>query len=413
MFERISKRIDSYESEMVALQIGLTAIPALAPENGGNGEYKKARYLAERLAQMGFQAVRTFDAPDHRVAYNRRPNIIVTIPGNNRGRTVWIITHMDVVPPGEPSLWDRDPYQGYVEEGKIYGRGTEDNQQDLVASIFAAKALLDEGVRPAFSVGLAFVADEETSSKKGLGHLLEMKKKLFKKDDIIVVPDFGNEEGSIIEVAEKSLLWLRFRTVGMQCHASEPSRGRNAFAAASHLVARLGDLYRIFDRTDPLYRPATSTFEPTKKEANVPNINTIPGDDVFYLDCRILPGYDLVEVMSRIRALADGVEEAFDVSIDVVPVQVVEAPPPTDREAPVVKSLTAAIREVYGVHALPGGIGGGTVAAHLREHGYPVAVWSRLGGMAHQPNEYCLISNMMGNAKVFAHLFLGRTEENT
>jgi len=409
LFERISKRIESYESDMVALQIGLTAIPALAPDNGGDGEYKKARYLEERLAQMGFHNIRTFDAPDERVVFNCRPNIIVTIPGENRRRTVWIITHVDVVPPGEPALWDHDPYEGYVKGERIYGRGTEDNQQDLVASIFAAKAFLDEGIKPAFSVGLAFVADEETSSNKGLVYLLGMKKRLFKKDDIIVVPDFGDEEGSMIEVAEKSLLWLRFKTVGIQCHASEPSLGRNAFTAASHLVTRLGDLYHIFDRIDPLYHPATSTFEPTRKNANVPNINTIPGDDVFYLDCRILPDYDLVEVMSKIRTMADEVEQAFDVSIDIVPVQAVEAPPPTDRDAPVVKALAGAIREVYGVGATPGGIGGGTVAAPLRGKGYQAAVWSRLGGMAHQPNENCIISNMIGNAKVFAHIFLGRT----
>jgi len=413
LFERLNKRIDSYESDMVALQIGLTAIPALAPENGGNGEYKKARYLMERLKEMGFHNIRTFDAPDERVVFTCRPNIIVTIPGEKRGRTVWVITHVDIVPPGERALWDHDPYEGYVKGGRIYGRGTEDNQQDLVASIFAAKAFLDEGVTPGFSVGLAFVADEETSSTKGLVHLLGMKKKLFKKDDIIVVPDFGNEEGSMIEVAEKSLLWLRFRTVGRQCHASEPSLGRNAFTAASHLVTKLGDLYHLFDKTDPLYRPATSTFEPTRKDANVPNINTIPGDDVFYLDCRILPDYDLVEVMSSVRAMADEVERAFGVSIDIVPVQAVEAPPPTDRDAPVVKALADAIRAVYGVDATPGGIGGGTVAAPLREKGYQAAVWSRLGGLAHQPNENCIISNMVGNAKVFAHLFLGRTGENT
>ena len=412
-FERISRRIDSYESEMVALQIGLTAIPALAPENGGNGEYEKARYLMERLADMGFHAIRTFDAPDDRVVFTCRPNLVVTVSGKDRGRTVWIITHMDVVPPGERSLWDHDPYEGYVKEGKIYGRGTEDNQQDLVASIFAARAFLDEGVKPGSSVGLVFVADEETSSNKGLVYLLGMKKKLFKKGDIIVVPDFGNEEGSMIEVAEKSLLWLRFKTTGVQCHASEPALGKNAFTAASHLVTRLGDLYRIFDRIDPLYHPATSTFEPTRKDANVPNINTIPGDDVFFLDCRILPDYDLVEVMSSVRAMADDVEETFDVSIDIVPVQAVEAPPPTDRDAPVVKALATAIRKVYGVNATPGGIGGGTVAAHLREKGYPAAVWSRLGGLAHQPNENCVISNMIGNAKVFARLFLSEREKTT
>ncbi len=406
-FDRISTRIDSYADGMIALQTALTAIPALAPESGGNGEYRKSRYLMEHLAEMGFDDITSFDAPDSRVVSGYRPNITVTLPGSNHQKTVWILTHMDVVPPGELALWDHDPYQAYVKDGRIYGRGTEDNQQDLVASIFAARAFLDEGIQPGFSVGLAFVADEETSSQKGLAFLLGLKKKIFKKNDLIVVPDFGNDDGSMIEVAEKSILWLRVRTSGVQCHASRPEVGKNAFAAASHLVATLSDLYRIFDRSDPLYTPPTSTFEPTKKEANVPNINTIPGDDVFYLDCRILPDHSLVEVMTEIRARADRVEERFDVTIDIVPVQIVEAPAPTDRNAPVVAALSKAIRDVYGVKALPGGVGGGTVAAHLREHGYPVAVWSKLEGMAHQPNESCSIANMIGNAKVFAHLFLG------
>ncbi len=409
IFERIIGRIDSYESEMIALQIGLTSIPALAPENGGNGEYKKARYLENALAKMGFKNIRSFEAPDERVVFNCRPNIIATIPGEDRSKTVWIMSHMDIVPPGETTMWDDDPYKGYVKDGRIYGRGTEDNQQDLVASIFAARAFIDEGVKPKYSIGLAFVADEETSSTKGLVYLLSLKNRLFKKNDLIVIPDFGNEKGSMIEVAEKSIMWLRFRTVGIQCHASRPSVGRNAFAAASYLVTKLNDLYKIFDKSDPLYTPPVSTFEPTKKEANVENINTIPGDDTFYMDCRILPDYNLVEVMMKMRAIADEVENMFDVSIDIVPVQTVEAPPPTRTDAPVVKALAGAVSEVYGVDALPCGIGGGTVAAPLRERGYEAAVWSRLGGTAHQPNESCIISNMIGNAKVFAHLFLGRT----
>ena len=407
ILKKIEKRIDSYENDMVALQIALTAIPALAPENGGDGEYEKALYLMEYLSSMKFDNISRIDAPDSRVSSNCRPNIIVNIPGKNPERKVWILTHTDVVPPGELKLWDSDPYKGYVKDGRIYGRGMEDNQQDLVASIFAAKALSDEGIKPGFSIGLAFVADEETSSMKGLGYLLGMDKKIFRKDDIIVVPDFGNEEGTMIEIAEKSLLWLRFRTVGMQCHASEPSLGKNAFVAASHLVTKLGDLYHIFDTVDPLYYPPTSTFEPTSKDANVPNINTMPGEDVFHMDCRILPQHDLDEVMSKIRIMADEVEEAFGVSIDIVPVQRVQAPPPTDKDAPVISVLRKAIKEVYGVDASPVGIGGGTVAAHLRKEGYPVAVWSRLDRMAHQPNESCAISNMTNNAKVFARLLLG------
>ena len=53
-------------------------------------------------------------------------------------------------------------------------------------------------------------------------------------------------------------------------------------------------------------------------------------------------------------------------------------------------------------------MGGGTFAAHFRQHGFPAVVWSTLGEMAHQPNEYCLIKNMITDTKVFAHLLIGQ-----
>jgi succinyl-diaminopimelate desuccinylase len=405
-FKKISKRIDASIEDMIRLQFGLTAIPALAPENGGDGEFNKAEYLKKYLRNAGFSDVKDFPAPDDRVTSGGRPNLIATISGKNTEKTVWILTHVDVVPPGEPSLWRKDPYQGYVENGKVYGRGTEDNQQDVVSSLFAAKAFLDEGVQPENSIGLAFVADEETGSDFGLQYLLKTARHLFKETDLIVVPDAGSEDGSKIEVAEKSMLWLRFKTLGKQCHASWPALGNNAFRAASHLVVRLSGLSEIFNAADPLYVPPPSTFEPTRKDANVPNINTIPGEDVFYLDCRILPVYRLSVVLGEIRKMADEIEKTFGVTIEVSPVQQVEAPAPTPAGAPVVMALREAIKNVYGVDATPIGIGGGTVAAVFRSFGYPAAVWSRVGAMAHQTNEFCLIDNMIGNAKVYAHLFL-------
>jgi succinyl-diaminopimelate desuccinylase len=407
VFQRIAKRIEGYEPDMVQLQFALTAIPALAPENGGDGEMEKAKFLVGYLRGLGFPQIERCDAPDGRVSAGIRPNLIARMPpGRRPDRTAWVMTHMDIVPPGEMKLWERDPYEAYVRDDRVYGRGTEDNQQDLVASLFAAKAFLDEGIVPESSIAVLLAADEETGSGYGLDFVLETHRDWFRRTDLIVVPDAGNEEGSMIEVAEKSVLWLRIQTSGKQCHASRPALGKNAFRAASHLLVRLDELCVNYPDRDPLYEPPESTFEPTKKDANVPNVNTIPGEDVFYLDCRILPVYSIDRVLATIRGMADDIEKKFDVSINLLPVQKSDAPAPTAHNAPVVLALKEAVRDVYGVAAQPKGIGGGTVAAYFRKHDYPAAVWSRDCHMAHQPNEYCLISNMVGNAKVYAHLFL-------
>jgi len=404
-FDKISQRIDSFRDDMVNLQIKLAAVPAIAPVSGGEGEEKKATVLVKFFQENGFQDIEVINAPDLDAPSGSRPNVLAYCRGKSSAKTVWIMTHTDIVPPGELSLWSGHPFKPWVEAGKIYGRGVEDNQQDMVASIYAVKAFQAEGIKPNFDIGLALVADEETGSEKGIGYVLHHSK-AFRHKDIIIVPDAGNEDGTLIEVAEKSILWLKFKTLGKQAHGSMPEKGINSFKAASFLVTELNNLYQAFPIKDPLFDPPISTFEPTKKEANVPNINTIPGEDIFYMDSRILPNYKVEEVEAKIKELSAKIEARFKVKITIEEHQKALAAPPTSAKAAVVTALEKAVKQVYGKDGKAMGIGGGTVAALFRRAGFEAACWSRIDETAHQPNEYCIIDNMVGDAKVFAHIFL-------
>ncbi|PKN70698.1 MAG: diaminopimelate aminotransferase [Deltaproteobacteria bacterium HGW-Deltaproteobacteria-12] len=406
LFKRVTDRIDSYRDAMIELQIGLCAIPAIGPENGGDGELLKADFLKKRLIDLGFKNFQHYNAQDQRVTSGTRPNFVTIIEGQNKSRFVWIITHLDIVPPGEIKLWSHDPYSAYVKNGHLFGRGAEDNQQDMVASIFAAKAILDEGLTTPNSIGLGFIADEETSGRTGLHHVMAVNDKLFGHDDLIIIPDSGNSQGSLIEIAEKSMLWMKIKTTGKQCHASKPQLGNNAFVAASHLVTRLSELKKLFPKSNPLYDPPASTFEATKKEPNVGNVNTIPGEDIFYIDCRVLPDYRLDDVVEAINLIAGKIENKFQVNIEISPVFYLQSPPPTPPDSPVVIALQEAIRNVYNLKAFAGGVGAGTLASYFRRKGFPAAVWSKSSLNAHQPDESCPIDNMLGDAKVFAHIFL-------
>lgn len=404
-FEKISQRIDSYRDDMINLQVKLASIPAIAPASGGEGEAKKAEFLVKFLEENRFVDIEVIKAPDLDAPSGYRPNILAYSRGKSSAKTIWIMSHTDVVPPGELSLWRGDPFRPWVEAGKIYGRGVEDNQQDMVASIFAVRAFQAEGIKPNYDIGLALVADEETGSDKGIAYVLRHSK-AFRRKDLIIVPDAGNEDGTMIEIAEKSILWLKFKTLGKQAHGSMPEKGINSFKAASFLVTELNKLYEIFPHKDPVFDPPISTFEPTKKEANVPNINTIPGEDVFYMDSRILPRYKVEEVEAKIKDIVAKIEAQFKVKITIEEQQKAPAAPPTSAHAPVVMALEKAIEMVYGKAGKAMGIGGGTVAALFRRAGFDAACWSRLDETAHQPNEYCIIDNMVGDAKVFAHIFL-------
>jgi succinyl-diaminopimelate desuccinylase len=398
----ILKRIDDLRDWAVELQRGLTAIPALDPSSDGEGELDKAVWLEGVLRTLPFASVERLDAPDPRAKNGVRPNLIARVAGDSDARTLWIMSHLDVVPPGDLSKWNGDPWTLRVEDGRLYGRGVEDNQQAVTSSLLVARAFLEAGARPPVNLALLFCADEETGSGFGAEWLANNHRHLFGPHDVFLVPDAGNAEGTLLEVAEKTLWWLKLRTTGKQCHASTPEEGVNAFRAASDLVVRLNALYERFPQENPLFEPARSTFEPTKKEPNVPNVNTIPGDDVFYLDSRILPEVPLQEVEAEVRRLASQVEKAHGVSIALEEIQRAEAAPVTPPDAPVVRWVQEAAREVHGVSPEPKGIGGGTVAAIFRRIGLPAVVYAKLDETAHQPNEYCVLDNLLGDAKVFA-----------
>ena len=144
--QKISEFINNNERQMVELQTLLTSYPALAPENGGDGEYEKCNALEKWLLQNGFTNIQRFEAPDSRVSTGVRPSIVVTIPGKSDDYSVWIMAHLDVVPPGEKSLWNSDPWKVVEKDGKLFGRGVEDNQQGLVSSVFASLALMKLGI---------------------------------------------------------------------------------------------------------------------------------------------------------------------------------------------------------------------------------------------------------------------------
>ena len=406
LIESIINRIDHYRDDMIEMQRQLCALPALAPENQGDGEKEKADLVMGWLERLPCSRLELIKAPDDRVSCGYRPNLIAVLEGENPSRTLWLMSHLDVVPPGDLSNWSGDPWSLRVEGDKLIGRGCEDNHQGVVSSLFAAKAFADLNITPKINLGLMLVADEETGSRYGVQYLLTHHREFFRETDLFLIPDAGNPQGSMIEVAEKSILWLKFVIKGVQTHGSTPHEGRNAHRAGAELIVRLNHLYKEFDARDPLFDPPESTFEPTKKEANVPNINTIPGEDIFYFDCRILPCYPIARVREAVQKHCDEVSRTFGVRIAISTPQEEPAAPPTPPDAEIVQAIQKAVSELRHLDCHPVGIGGGTVAAFFRRAGYPAAVWCTIADVAHEPDEFCLLTNLVEDAKVFAHIAL-------
>ena len=394
------------EEHMVDNFCAMLRIKAIGPENGGAGEWDRAKFLIALAKEFGFPSVEVIESPDPRASSGTRPNIVLRVKGTT-DRDLWVVTHMAVVPEGDISAWRTPPFDPTIIDGKIFARGAEDNGQELFASLYGMRALLKSGIKPELNVGLVFVSDEEHGNTHGIELLIS--KKLFKKGDIAVVPDHGHPDGSLICVVEKGIAWINVEVIGRQTHASTPAKGINALeVAAKFMLAAVESLRAKFSSCDALFDPPCSTFEPTKCDSNGPNVNTVPGRQQFAFDFRVLPDHRLDDVMAELQEVAREHEKASGARINLSYIQRSNSAPKTSVDSEVVKRLAKAIQSVRGVKPKPVGIGGGTCANPFRREGIEAAVWSTVYETAHDANEYCVISDLVSDAKVYALLFAGK-----
>jgi succinyl-diaminopimelate desuccinylase len=123
------------------------------------------------------------------------------------------------------------------------------------------------------------------------------------------------------------------------------------------------------------------------------------------MDMRVLPRYSIPSILSEIDRIKGEVAAKHGVTIEYSLAQRNESPP-TSADAPLVRALSRAIKDVYAVNPRPIGIGGGTVGAFLRSAGIDSVVWAKVNNTAHQPNEYVLLDNILGDAKVMSLLLM-------
>ena len=402
MREKILSEAAKLESSMVEALARLCRKPAISPHNGGLGEEAKIHELEAIISELGLKniSLKIERVDDAKSPTGNRPSLFLECPGKKAQR-LCILTHIDVVPEGDRSSWTLDPFNPEVRGSRLYGRGVSDNGTCLISSLFALKALQNAGVENNYTIFLSFVADEEMGSHYGLEPLLE--RNLFKSDDLVVVPDSGNDAGDFIEIAEKAMWKLSFEVIGKQVHASLPNKGINACRVANMLAYEVDEaLNKAFPQENKTFDPPFSTFEPTRRFANVPATNIIPGRERFEFDCRVLPEVSLDDAFEVVEKIRKDIEQRTGAKI-ILEVDRTDAATPTNPDDEICKLLVKNVREVFGIEPVTGGIGGGTFAALFRRKGIPAVVWSQeCGGVAHQPDEFTEIKYLVNNAKVFA-----------
>lgn len=323
-----------------------------------------------------------------------RTNIVGRI--GNGSPSLLVACHLDVVPAGDE--WKRNPFDAWVENGRIFGRGASDNKGQMAAMMAVARFLKENESRLKGQLILVGAADEERGSNLGLEYLI---KECGIRADFAIIPDVAHNM-QMIDVTEKGALFLEIISHGKQAHGSRPEMGINA---AWHLITLLERIKQIqFKHTfHPLHTPPTLNLG-SIHGGTAPNI--VPALCKAQLDIRYLPGDSGDEIMANLISIAKEVESQVKGRFELKTISH-QLPTAVPINNPLVEIISKHTESVLGARPKPKGMSGATVTKQLIQSGI-TAVGFGPGdeAEAHATNESISIKELVDFAEIMALITL-------
>lgn len=285
----------------VDLTAQLIRCASVTPDEGG-----ALVLLAGLLEQAGFECWRV-DRGD--VA-----NLYARWGAKGAARSFGFNGHTDVVPVGDVSAWQYEPFSGAIEDGVLWGRGAQDMKSGVAA--FAAAAI--DFVRqtpPDGAVILAITGDEEGPALDGTVALLDWMKAEGEAMSACIVgePTCPNEMGEMMKIGRRGSLNAYFTARGQQGHVAYPHRARNPLPAVVRLLQKLGarELDHGTDHFD------ASTFAITTIDTGNTATNVIPSEARATINIRFNDAHTGADLSDWLRQEARVIASETGIEIEV------------------------------------------------------------------------------------------------
>ena len=415
--DRVLTAVDEAADEMAVFTAELIRVPTVNPP----GDYYAdcAELIGRRLADFSFDVEyhAAEGRPEH-TARHPRINVVGTRRGRSARPNVHLNGHFDVVPAG--AGWTVDPFGGVIRDKRIYGRGSCDMKAGIAAAIYAAEAIRRAGIDLEGSLEISGTVDEESGGFAGVAWLAQQRRLTADTVDAVIIPEPLNVDR--ICIGHRGVYWFEIETQGRIGHGSMPFLGVSAIEHMGLILDRL--------RRELLPQLAARTTDmpvvPEGARHATLNVNGIFGGQP-------VDGIQTPCIADRCRAVFDRrflLEEGFDrtkaeieellrqVAADTPNLRyllrdlMVVHPVRTPAGAPVIQALERGIGRVLG-----------RAASHIASPGtYDHKHVDRIGGipncvaygpgildLAHQPDEWCGVDDLVNATKVLALAILELT----
>jgi succinyl-diaminopimelate desuccinylase len=408
--DRLLAAVDDTTDELVDFTAALIRQPTVNPP--GEGYVDCAHLIGERLAACGFE-VEYHDGdgrPEHTPTHPRR-NVI----GRRRGRTdrplVHLNGHFDVVPVGDG--WTVDPFGGLVRHGRIYGRGACDMKAGLAAAVYAAESIRRAGVTLEGTVEVSGTVDEESGGWAGAALLASRGRVSSRETDYVIIPEPLNVDR--ICVGHRGVYWFEVTTHGHIGHGSMPFLG---VSAISHMGTILEAIRTELEPALATRLTGVPVVPPAARHPTI-NVNTVAGGQVgqavqtpcvadrctAIFDRRFILEEGFEAARAEILALLDRARARVPhLRYEVNDLMVVD-PVRTPDGSPLVTTLRHGIADVLGRDAALVASPGTYDHKHFARLGgieHCVAYGPGILDLAHQPDEWCGIDDLVNATKVLA-----------
>jgi len=409
--DRVLTDIEDRRDELVALTRELIRFPTVNPP--GEAYRPCAEFIGDRLRARGFavEYVRAAGTPGDCDAYPRL-NVIARRAGAASGPCVHFNSHIDVVQTG--AGWTVEPFAAVVKDGKVYGRGACDMKGGLAASIIAVEALIDSDATLPGTLEISGTVDEESGGYGGVHFLAQRGWFSPPRVDHVIIPEPLNVDR--VCIGHRGVWWAEIETLGRMAHGSMPFLGD---CAVRHMHA----VVECFERE--LYpklaaRRTDMPVVPSGARHSTLNINSIhgglaeapgypaavvPDSCRMVIDRRFLIEEQLEGVKGEVRELLEtlkleraGFRYRLSDIFEVLPTL-------ADRNGPVARTTAAAIRRVLGREPQFICSPGTYDQKHIDRVGKLkdcIAYGPGILDLAHQPDEYVVIDDMVKSAQVMA-----------
>lgn len=289
MIEEIQKRVKAQEEEIIRFLREIVAIPSLDSRIAAVGER-----IADEMKKLNFDEVR----------FDQMGNILGRI---GQGEKIIVMdSHIDTVGIGNPDDWDWDPFEGKIEDGRLYARGSCDEKGSTPGMIYGLALARDLGLLDGWTV-YYFGNMEEWCDGIAPNAFVEVDPGL--KPDFVVVGEPTNLE---VYRGHKGRVEMQVLAKGRSAHAASNHLGDNAIYKLLPIIVGIRDMEPSLGDHDFLGHGKVTVSD---LRVQTPSINAVPDGATLIVDRRLTFGEDKEQAVQQIRDLIP-LEESDNITVE-------------------------------------------------------------------------------------------------